>query len=338
MPGAATELHRFYQSYLDAEKAGKSADTYYSWRRTGNSDLAELDHLEPEEVLPENCYERGTHRLQKKQLVWRKKRNFQILYKYNDRLLDSLKQRGDQVSWVLIHEWLWSYLDVVDNVFDVNRFLHSKEFFSAEPRTLHHFFVETGFDYRPNRFMDLMEFTEFLENLKSGWISKDSDPIEHWRMPFLEERYEVQSEKRKADERVAALQADLREIWGKYYLIANHVRSVTGSAPPYYFFEMSEKDWEAAAARVFSLSGLWKTEIQLWEDVYGPVLDMHAYLRFSVPRSEEGPTCAQTGVLAEFLDSVIKKYPTGLSSSLTPKLLGDWALIIRQFKAKKGCP
>lgn len=47
---------------------------------------------------------------------------------YDRELINKLKNEKDELSWLLVHEWLRTYIDDADNIRILNGFLHSEEF------------------------------------------------------------------------------------------------------------------------------------------------------------------------------------------------------------------
>jgi len=97
------------------------------WKKStfGLVDIKDEDIIEK---LPLNCYERfdgSTIRIF--QAVIREKRENSTIYNYDPETIKQLENVEHQLSFLLLHEWLWNYTDDVRVIRDVNRFLHSSE-------------------------------------------------------------------------------------------------------------------------------------------------------------------------------------------------------------------
>lgn len=80
------------------------------------------------EKLPLNCYEKfddSTIRIF--QAVIREPRSSSTIYNYDPEIIKQLENVEYQLSFLLLHEWLWSYSDDVRVIRDANRLLHSAE-------------------------------------------------------------------------------------------------------------------------------------------------------------------------------------------------------------------
>ncbi len=95
--------------------------------------LVKLDDQELVSLLPENCSENGTFKII--QAVVRQRPGSSgapdstVVYRYFPQVLDQLNRQSPlQLSFVLVHEWLWDVSRNVDRNRRVNRFLHSRDF------------------------------------------------------------------------------------------------------------------------------------------------------------------------------------------------------------------
>ncbi|MGE0634723.1 MAG: hypothetical protein AB7O96_20085 [Pseudobdellovibrionaceae bacterium] len=98
----------------------------YQWLRS--TKLATMWNPGLDELLPSNCKEKH-----QAFYYFPPEKNFtQIYYKYDPDLIPKVRQQpgGDlQVSYLLIHEWLWNHFDSTDILYSArfNRLLHSKK-------------------------------------------------------------------------------------------------------------------------------------------------------------------------------------------------------------------
>jgi hypothetical protein len=71
-----------------------------------------------------------------RQTIWRFIKDDKALYFYNQQQLEELAVNGDQLSWILTHEWIWDLLgldsktrvDLIETNISLNAFFHSPNF------------------------------------------------------------------------------------------------------------------------------------------------------------------------------------------------------------------
>lgn len=103
--------------------------------------LIEIDDQNITSLIPENCKTDG-----KTQLTQAVIREFQsysgaerdhVIYKYDPAIVSSLDQQSPlQLSFLMVHEWLWDLSQNVDRNRRINRFLHSKEIETMAPEVV----------------------------------------------------------------------------------------------------------------------------------------------------------------------------------------------------------
>jgi hypothetical protein len=98
--------------------------------------------------FPSNCLNLVTRQPTIKQIVGRynldlsrgdrhgSKNLEKILYISNSEMVEELRKNGDELSWLIVHEWLWYYVESIENLRLVNTYLHSYEFFNADSDTV----------------------------------------------------------------------------------------------------------------------------------------------------------------------------------------------------------
>ena len=88
------------------------------------TDLTGVDTQDQElyETLPINCRADGVVKL--KQAVVRTERVDGIIYKYDRAIFNLWLTDPLQLSFILVHEWLWSHVDSADYIREVNQLLH----------------------------------------------------------------------------------------------------------------------------------------------------------------------------------------------------------------------
>jgi hypothetical protein len=81
-----------------------------------------------ERLLPTNCYrlfsDGGEPDIA--QTVVRKRKGRFILYSYDPDFLRELAYRPYQLSFLMVHEWLWDHMSSAEAIRRVVRFFHSK--------------------------------------------------------------------------------------------------------------------------------------------------------------------------------------------------------------------
>jgi hypothetical protein len=90
-------------------------------------DLSEIRDEELVESVPENCLIPGDRAVNLKQLVARRDRGDHILHRFDFVLMDKIKNNPLQMSFILVHEWLWEYAADAQAIRDVNNLLHSTD-------------------------------------------------------------------------------------------------------------------------------------------------------------------------------------------------------------------
>jgi hypothetical protein len=91
----------------------------------GLTDIKDEDMIR---LLPRNCYHRDEEdRIHLIQAVIRESRPGQIIYHYDSQIQIELQSTDSlQLSFLLVHEWLWDHATSARVVRDANRYLHSK--------------------------------------------------------------------------------------------------------------------------------------------------------------------------------------------------------------------
>lgn len=116
------------QSYEDDFKAFvesfSTPGERYEWKRADNK-LKPIHDEALIELLPKNCVSKGIM-----QVVRRVKLGRRAKFIYDGKIVDQLQKKG-RLSWLLTHEWLWTYLDETESLRTVNHTLHT----AADPFT-----------------------------------------------------------------------------------------------------------------------------------------------------------------------------------------------------------
>ena len=67
------------------------------------------------------------------------------IYFFNRNIMDNLKKSKSQLSWMLVHEWLWDYIDNANDLRDLNHYLHSRLFLDAKEEEIKEYLNKFGF-------------------------------------------------------------------------------------------------------------------------------------------------------------------------------------------------
>ncbi|GEM_PF-6975020 len=116
IPHLAESLFQFVQLY---QERNSFSDMIF-W--SPENILIDIKDEQLVSELPQGC--------ELNQVVVRLKTQRKVFF-FNQRLMKSLSQNKDELSWLLIHEWLWDYLSNASDVRDVNHFFHSQYFINA---------------------------------------------------------------------------------------------------------------------------------------------------------------------------------------------------------------
>ena len=115
---------------------GKSLDDFFAhllkqdldqprtWKpfQTG---LIQLNDQNLISLVPENCRSKD-NATNIYQAIVREQRPNQTVYNYDVELLNELKKQPLQLSYLLLHEWLWDFTDNVSIIRDANEILHTR--------------------------------------------------------------------------------------------------------------------------------------------------------------------------------------------------------------------
>lgn len=78
-----------------------------------------------------------------KQVVVLVKEPFKRFY-YDASIIDQLSKNADELSWLLVHEWLRNYVDDSDVIRIINAYLHSEQFYQANEEEVKETIVRLG--------------------------------------------------------------------------------------------------------------------------------------------------------------------------------------------------
>lgn len=80
------------------------------------------------ERVPTNCKDAhtSTHDVALRQAVVRTQRADGVIFKYDREVMRDFSEKPLQLSFLLVHEWLWSHVERSDYIRDINQFLHKE--------------------------------------------------------------------------------------------------------------------------------------------------------------------------------------------------------------------
>lgn len=173
LPEVGKHLDVFVSQY-DNQVQGSENPLYdYIWRGSNNRLLAikdeELDLLG---ALDKNCYTDVAHGIVNlNQVVVRQNRPGVrgFIYNYDRRMLDAITGLPWQLSYLIVHEWLWNFVDRASSVREINAFLHSESAAKMDENALRYALANMGFKWGPltgNLPGDIVEVT--IESTSGG--------------------------------------------------------------------------------------------------------------------------------------------------------------------------
>ena len=115
------EYEALLKSFLNRKKSNDK--NIYYWRESPG----ELIDIKDDNInfkILDNC--------KRIQAIERRQGNMyddQIVFYYNDEVISKLK--NDQISWLILHEYLWSKLDNAQEIRDLNEILHKKDLYDV---------------------------------------------------------------------------------------------------------------------------------------------------------------------------------------------------------------
>lgn len=122
----AASLEHFLNSAKKQLNSGPDFSSEEIWLPSALDDLHDENLYER---LPIECKRLVVDRSQVniQQAVVRSERGNGIVFKYDRRVLQDFRSKPSQLSFLLIHEWLWYHMNNSDFIRDVNKFLHRKD-------------------------------------------------------------------------------------------------------------------------------------------------------------------------------------------------------------------
>jgi hypothetical protein len=142
------------------------------------------------QILPPYCMSGNpTSNEEVIQAVIRETRPGMVIFNYDSNLIDRLNDNTNQMSFLVVHEWLWNFATNAGSIREVNRFLHSNMADSVSSSQLQLVFERSGLQIVP---MNLRETRKGHRSIliKSGANGKpvlDTDDM----VLMLKERYQL---------------------------------------------------------------------------------------------------------------------------------------------------
>ncbi len=153
IPEVGKHLDTFVSQYESQIGGAEDPLSDYIWRGSNNSLIAikdeELDLLGS---LDKNCYADVTLGIVNlNQVVVRQDRSGVrgFIYNYDRRMLDTIGALPWQTSYLIVHEWLWNFVDRASSVREINAFLHSETAAKMDEDHLRYALANMGFKWGP---------------------------------------------------------------------------------------------------------------------------------------------------------------------------------------------
>jgi hypothetical protein len=151
VPEVGRDFDRFVGEYNIQTDEGENPQANHIWRGSNNRLISIKDEeLNLLSALDKNCYsdfDQGIIDLS--QVVVRQDRqNIRgFIYNYDRSKLDTIKGLPWQESYLVVHEWLWNFVDHASSVREINAFLHSQEAAKMDSYSLRYSLANLGFKW-----------------------------------------------------------------------------------------------------------------------------------------------------------------------------------------------
>jgi hypothetical protein len=153
VPEVGRHFDQFVTDYYNQFGENEDPHSDFIWRGSNNRLLAikdeELDLLS---ALDKNCYsDAGSGIITLNQVVVRQERPGLrgFIFNYDRRMLDTVKDLPWQKSYLLVHEWLWTFVQRASSVREINAFLHSESASKMDSMGLRYALANLGFNWAP---------------------------------------------------------------------------------------------------------------------------------------------------------------------------------------------
>jgi len=120
LPTLGSELKSFSSSYMKKEETPYDSLVFWKSSKRGLLNIHDEDMIE---LLPQNC--------SIKQIIRRIPRATGITFYYDEASMTAL-EKSNQLSWIIVHEYLWSRSTNAIDIREANEYLHSIDFLEDE--------------------------------------------------------------------------------------------------------------------------------------------------------------------------------------------------------------
>ena len=151
VPEVGLNFDLFVTEYYLQTGDRENPQAAHIWRGSHN-DLVSIkdEELDLVSSLDKNCYadfDRGIIDLSQV-VVRQNRRNIRgFIYNYDRSKLDTIKVLPWQESYLVVHEWLWNFVDHASSVREINAFLHSTEAAKMDGNSLRYSLANLGFKW-----------------------------------------------------------------------------------------------------------------------------------------------------------------------------------------------
>lgn len=136
------KLGKNFKIFLKTFKERKNTNSSVLWIKGIPKDLKDENlHVE----IPSHC-EEEIQQVVVYSVKKLNKHNWLHRYFFNEDLMNELKGHRDELSWILVHEWLRSYITDASIIRIVNSYIHSEEFQGAVDTNILSNFESLGID------------------------------------------------------------------------------------------------------------------------------------------------------------------------------------------------
>lgn len=154
IPALATSLADFISYYRNEQDPSQKR----VWQRS-NWPLIPIPYADPGVTLGANCQNVV-------QAVIRTHNGAVINYKFHSDVLHQLEKNPTQLSFLLIHEWLWDHTDDEEVIWKVNKYLHSKMFYDHNETQVQKSLKNLNLTYYSRDFATATEVKKSAENYR----------------------------------------------------------------------------------------------------------------------------------------------------------------------------
>ncbi|WP_413290944.1 hypothetical protein [Bdellovibrio sp. HCB337] len=121
--------------------------------------LVDIQDEQIRRKLPENCGWKNLGSIEQEmvQVVVRNKQPHIVRYEYDEEVFNKLKAAPVQISFLLVHEWLWDHSEDPQIIRWTNQFLHSQHAETLSASDFNTSLVNIGITAKPSAFLSVCE-------------------------------------------------------------------------------------------------------------------------------------------------------------------------------------